>query len=184
VPRPAPPAAWLPALLADPDPWIRTCAAALEGAAVDDAVTTLSDLERVLFLRQVPLFADLSPQDLKRVAEIAREQTYVDGELIAAQGEAGEELHIVVAGEVRVIRRDPAGGTVELARRGPGEVVGELALITRDPRMASLLTAGDVRTLRVGRTEFEGVLRERPETAIAVIRILSHRLAEHAATGP
>ena len=55
-----------------------------------------------------------------------------------------------------------------------------MALITQDPRMASLVASGGVRTLRVGRKEFEGVLRERPETAIAVIRVLSHRLVESA----
>jgi CRP-like cAMP-binding protein len=65
----------------------------------------------------------------------------------------------------------------ELARRDAGEVVGEMALITGDPRSASLVAAGDVRTLRLSRAEFEGVLRERPETAIEVIRILSRRLA-------
>lgn len=56
-----------------------------------------------------------------------------------------------------------------------------MALITQEPRMASLVASGDVRTLRVGRKEFEGVLRERPDTAIAVIRVLSQRLIESAA---
>ena len=143
------------------------------------AITTLSDMERVLFLRNVPLFADLSPQDLRRIADIAHEQCFVEGEVVAGQGEAGDELHIVVDGEVRVLRRESAAGPdVELARRSRGDVVGEMALITRKPRIASVVAAGNVRTLRVGRAAFEGVLRERPETAIAVIHILSARLAE------
>ncbi len=175
---------WPTALLTDPDLWIRECAALAatppsQGSALELAITTLSDMERVLFLRNVPLFADLSPQDLRRVADIAREQCYVEGEVVAGQGEAGDELHIVVDGEVRVLRRESAAGPdVELARRSRGDVVGEMALITRQPRIASVVAAGDVRTLRVGRAAFEGVLRERPETAIAVIHILSARLAE------
>jgi HEAT repeat protein len=185
VPRSAPRETWLPTLLHDPDPWIRDCAALVgastEGAPMTEAIATLSDLERVLFLRRVPLFAELSPRDLSRIAAIAEEANYADGETIAGQGEPGEELHIVVEGEVRVLREARAGGEeAELARRSVGEVVGEMALITQDPRMASLVAAGDVRTLRVGRTEFEGVLRERPETAIAVIRVLSQRLVESA----
>jgi HEAT repeat protein len=185
LPRSAPRETWLPALLHDPDPWIRDCAelvgASTEGAPMTEALATLSDMERVLFLRKVPLFAELSPRDLARIAAIAEEANYADGETIAGQGEPGEELHIVVEGEVRVLREAPGGAKEdELARRTVGEVVGEMALITQDPRMASLVAAGDVRTLRVGRTAFEGVLRERPETAIAVIRVLSQRLVESA----
>jgi HEAT repeat protein len=185
APLDAPREVWLPPLLHDPDPWIRSCAefvrATTEGATMSDALTTLSDMERVLFLRKVPLFAGLSPQELTRIASIAQERTYADGDTLAGEGETGDELFIVVDGEVRVLRAGsgPAGET-ELARRWPGDVVGEMAIITQEPRMASLVASGDVRTLRVGRREFEGILRERPDTAIAVIRLLSQRLAESA----
>jgi HEAT repeat protein len=177
---------WLPGLLDDPDPWIRDCAAFLrdstrKDASMTDALATMSDVERVLFLRKVPLFAELAPQDLRRVAAVADERAFVDGETIAGQGEPGEELHIVVDGEVRVLWMDPATSSdVELATRTLGDVVGEMALITQEPRMASLIASGEVRTLRLGRKEFEGVLRERPDTAIAVIRVLSLRLVESA----
>lgn len=177
---------WLPRLLHDPDPWIRDCAAFLRDATrkdapMTDALATMSDVERVLFLRKVPLFAELAPQDLRRVAAVADERAFVDGETIAGQGEPGDELHIVVDGDVRVVLVDPGTGSdVELARRTQGDVVGEMALITQEPRMASLVASGEVRTLRLGRTEFEGVLRERPDTAIAVIRVLSLRLVESA----
>jgi HEAT repeat protein len=177
---------WLPRLLEDPDPWIHDCAALLrdttrKDAPMTDALATMSDVERVLFLRKVPLFAELAPQDLRTVAAVADERAFVDGETIAGQGEPGDELHIVVDGEVRVVRFDPGTGSErELARRIQGDVVGEMALITQEPRMASLVASGEVRTLRLGRTEFEGVLRERPDTAIAVIRVLSLRLVESA----
>jgi HEAT repeat protein len=186
--RSVPREVWLPRLLDDPDPWIRDCAALLRGSMrkddpMTDAIATMSDVERVLFLRKVPLFAELAPQDLRRIAAVADERAFVDGETIAGQGEPGEELHIVVDGEVRVLRVDPgAGSEVELARRTQGDVVGEMALITQEPRMASLVASGDVRTLRLGRKEFEGVLRERPDTAIAVIRVLSLRLVESASS--
>ena len=177
---------WLPRLLDDPDPWIRDCAAFLRDApgkddSMTDALATMSDVERVLFLRKVALFAELSPQDLRGIAAVADERVFVDGETIAGQGEPGDELHIVVDGAVRVMRVDPGtGGDLELATRTQGDVVGEMALITQEPRMASLVASGDVRTLRLGRAEFEGVLRERPDTAIAVIRVLSLRLVESA----
>ena len=97
----------------------------------------------------------------------------------------GDELYVVVEGNVRVLRDGPDNAeAAQLALRVPGDVVGEMALITHEPRMASLVASGDVRTLRVGRKEFEGILRERPDTAIAVIRVLSLRLVESAGIRP
>ena len=65
-----------------------------------------------------------------------------------------------------------------MARRSVGDVVGEMSLITRSPRIASLLAEGPVRTIRLGRREFESILRERPGVAMAVMRELATRLAE------
>jgi HEAT repeat protein len=171
--------------LGDQDPWIRACAELVrsrEGRGdpvMDEAeVTTLSVMERVLFLRKVSLFADLSPPDLKRVADVAEERAFGDDDTIAVEGETGDEMHVVVSGTVRVLRSTADGGELEIARRTSGDAIGEMAVVTNEPRIASLVAAGDVRTLRIGRKEFESILRERPDTALGVIRVLSHRLAE------
>jgi HEAT repeat protein len=170
--------------LQDDDPLIRASAGlALEhrrgGTMTGSPTTALSLVERVIVLRTIPLLADLTPVDLERLAGFAEERAYTDGEAIAAQGELGEELHVVIDGEVRVVHDDDDGAAeVELARRGPGDVIGELSLITRGPRVASLVAAGDVRTIRIGRREFESLLLERPEVALAVMRVLATRVAE------
>ena len=141
--------------------------------------TSMSPMERVLELRRIPLFAELSPVDLHRLAAVAEERSYHDGDLLAAEGELGDELHVVVEGTVVVTH----GDTI-VARRGEGEVVGELSIITRSPRVASLTAAGGVRTIAIGQREFESMIRERPEIALAVMRVLAHRLSEldHAAS--
>jgi CRP-like cAMP-binding protein len=117
------------------------------------------------------------------VAEIAEERGYAEGETIAAEGELGDELHIVVEGVVRVVQ-DRDGTDRELARRTTGDAVGEMSLITHTPRMASLVANGPARTLRIGRREFEGMLRERPDVALAVMRVLAQRLSEGADRNP
>ena len=71
----------------------------------------------------------------------------------------------------------------ELAVRGAGEYVGEMAVISRKPRMARLVAVGDVRTLCIGQKQFEGILRERPETSLAVMRVLCDRLREREIAG-
>ena len=68
--------------------------------------------------------------------------------------------------------------------RSAGDVVGEMAVITNRPRVAGLVARGDVRVLSIGRPQFESILRERPETALGVIRVLCERLAETPTTGP
>ncbi len=166
----------------DPDPVVRDAAgraaSILNGSPTMDTLPTLSLMERILFLRRVPLFADLSPADLKQVAGIAGEQFFPDGETIAYEGETGNEMFIIVSGEVQVMTANADGPDGEVARRKLGDYVGEMSIISQEPRMASLVAAGDVRTLCIDRKQFEGLLRERPETSLTVMRMLCARLKE------
>jgi len=143
------------------------------------AHAALSTIERVLFLRKVPVFEGVIPEDLERVAELVEERGYADGEVIASEGEIGDELYILVEGTVRVVQ-DRDGTEHELARRGVGDVVGGLSLLRRAPRIASLVAEGAVRTICLRYRDVESVLRERPEIAMAAMRVLATRLAEAA----
>jgi CRP-like cAMP-binding protein len=114
---------------------------------------------------------------------VVSEHAYPGGEVIAEQGEPGEELYIVVDGEISVMVTQDGGRSVEVARRGVGDYVGEMSVISREPRMASLLCAGDVRTLAIDRKRFERILRERPDASLAMMRVLSSRLRESHGVG-
>ena len=138
-----------------------------------ETLATLPTMERIIFLRHVPLFADLPPGDLKQIAAVAGEQLYEDGAFIAREGEPGNELLVIVDGEIRVV----SGGR-DLARRKRGDYVGEMAILDGEPRSASLVAQGTVRALRIGRREFETILRERPETSHAMLLVLTRRLRE------
>jgi HEAT repeat protein len=194
--------------LGDPDPWVRASGAVAAASAPDlrdriqllaendgdtlvrtaaasslregnlQTLSTLSLIERIVFLRRVPLFEGLSPEDLKHVADITQEHAYEEGDLIAEQGEAGEEMHLIVSGEISVRVRPHADAAREVARRGTGESVGEMAVISRAPRMASLVAASDVRTLVIDRVRFERILRDRPDASLAVMNVLCARLRE------
>lgn len=143
------------------------------------ARASMPAMERVLFLRKVPLFEALAPADLHAIAQVAEEDTFTDGDFLAVEGEVGDALHIIVSGAVRVDRN----GSV-IAMRGSGEVVGEMSLITRGPRIASLVADGDVRTIRIGRHAFESMVHDRPDIAIGVMRVLAERLGEHGGADP
>lgn len=166
-------------LLNDRDDWIRECAVYAKNYGVKDmdAIATLSLMDRILFFKRVPLFAALSPADLKQVAAVADEEVFADGEIIAEQGEQGDVMFIIVSGEVRVCI-ESNGVEQEVARRKTGDFVGELSVINREPRNATLIASGDVRALSIDNKSFEGLVRERPEVSLVIIQVLSKRLKE------
>lgn len=146
---------------------------------MEDTLPTVSIMERILFLRRVPLFADLPPADLEQIAGVAGEITFAEGDQLVTQGELGEELYILVSGEVRVVvAEEDSSEPVELVRRGPGEYVGEMAVISEEPRMASLIAAEGVRALYIDKSQFRQLLRRRPQISLAVIEVLCERLRE------
>jgi HEAT repeat protein len=164
---------------ADPDPFVREIATHnLRNGESMDTVTGLSIMERILLLRRVPLLADLSPADLKRVAAIASEHHFLDGEVIFEQDEPGDERYVVVSGEVRVLVKNEQHENKEVARRRDGETVGEMSVISGSVRSATLAAAGDVHLLCLDQKSFEGLLRERPEVSLAVMRMLCERLRQ------
>jgi HEAT repeat protein len=166
-------------LVQDPDEWVRECAiyAKQFGDVPMDSITTLSMMDRILFLKRVSLFANLSPTDLKQLAAIATEEFFPDGEVIAYKGEQGDAMFVIVSGIVRVCN-DTDGKEIELARRTSGDYVGELSIINREPRNATLIACGDVRALSIDQKTFEGLIRERPEASLFIIQVLSKRLKE------
>jgi CRP-like cAMP-binding protein len=134
----------------------------------------LSTMERVLFLRSVEMFGAVAGEDLAPVAVVAQEMSFRPGENLVRQGEPGEGLYVIVDGEVSV-RIDGEG---EVAMRRPGNVVGEMAVLSGGPRTASCVAVGDVLALKVRRDDFLELLAERPALALGVIAVLTERLDE------
>jgi len=164
----------------DEDTWIRDCALFVAhqlGEMKMENLATLSLMERILFFKRVPLFANLSPSDIKQVAASAQEESFSDGVTIAREGEPGDVMFIIVSGEVRVFTTKERK-EVEIARPKAGEYVGEMALISKEPRIASMATIGDVRALCLDQKSFESLLRDRPDASLVVIQVLCERLKE------
>jgi HEAT repeat protein len=160
----------------DSDELVRAAAQPLIGAEPMESLATLSLLERLVFLKRVPLFAALSTTDLKNVAAVVEERYHPAGAVLARHGQPGDELYIIVSGAVRVVDESTPSRAVELARRAPGEYVGEMAIISQEPRMASLVADGETRVLSLDQRAFEAILRERPAIGLAVMRELCQRL--------
>lgn len=142
-----------------------------------DTLQTISTLERILLLREVPIFADLSPDDLKQIADLAREEWHPDGSILCREGEEGNAMYIIVSGKVGV-QKGIEGNDKVIAVRGEGDFVGEMAIIESAPRTATLVAQGELRVLAIDGESFTAILRERTNVALSVMRTLSRRLRE------
>lgn len=126
-------------------------------------------------LRAIPLFKDLSDDDLESIAALLKQVSFAKGQTIFRQGDIGNAMYVVENGQV-VVWDDEADQA--LAYLGPGSFVGEIALLLAEPRSASLKVAIDADLYVLAKDDFDRLLMDRPEIAIYMTRELSQRLVK------
>lgn len=134
-------------------------------------------MNRVLFLKNIPLFGELSLDDLLILDAALVQKEYLAGETIFREGQLGAELCILSRGAVAICKRI-GGAERELARLGPGECFGEMALFDDAPRSATARATSDATLLTLERSRFLTLVAQRPEIAVEICRVLSLRLRE------
>ncbi len=134
----------------------------------------LSTVERVLFLKSAELFNQIASEDLLPVALVAQEVHFNAGETLIRQGDLGDCLYIVVDGEASI--HIPGVGAV--ATRRSKSSVGEMGIISRQPRSADCVAMTDLTALKIDHDDFWDLLAEKPPLALGVIKALSQRLDE------
>ncbi|MCB1033706.1 MAG: cyclic nucleotide-binding domain-containing protein, partial [Acidobacteria bacterium] len=127
--------------------------------------------ERLPFLKSLRLLQGVSDEEVEELAKLSTEVEAADGQYVFRQGQTADALYIVMAGSVVILRDEQI--TVEL---GPGEVVGELAVLDHEPRIADAIARGKVRLLRLGASELIARVEKSPALARGVIRGLTRRL--------
>ena len=164
----------------DDDPWIRALARRVlpSGGDVTETDHVTSDIATMLQLRRVPLFERLSPEDLQRIASVASERWFEEDAPLVREGEAGDELFVILAGRVRVVHAADAGAERTVRTYGEGDHIGELAVLRERPRIATVVAdGGGVRTLVIGGEGLRAILRERPDAAMAMLATLAERIS-------
>jgi len=131
-------------------------------------------IERVICLKAVPMFAEVSDEILADVAELLGEVDYAKGQVVFEKGAEGDSLYVVISGRVRVY--DGARPIVEL---GPKEIFGELALLDPEPRLASIAAVEDTRLFRLDRESFAELMAGNIEVVRGVLHVLCERLRAH-----
>ncbi len=132
----------------------------IEGTEADKARARRLQQKREI-LAKMQLFSRLTERELLRVMQIAEIREYKPGDIAIKEGEKGDELFIVLSGRVAVVR-----GEATLTHLGPGEHVGEMALIRATPRSASVIAEIDSEMVAIRRSDFFEILRREHELAI------------------
>jgi CRP-like cAMP-binding protein len=126
--------------------------------------------------RDIPLLARLTGPDLRALASRGRVRRYTSGTTIFREGDRGDSLHVVIDGSVRVTVVSARGEEATVALLGPGEFVGDLALLDGLPRSANAVASQPTKTLVVTRDDFRRWLTERPKASLALLEALSRRV--------
>lgn len=134
---------------------------------------TLTHDRRSELLATCPLFRGIDSAGLARLADLATSVDFPAGHVIARQGEIGTGFFVVIDGSVRVVR----GGDV-VARLGAGEFFGELSVLDRMPRNASVVADVPTTCLALASWDFEKVLLEQPALALSILRGVATRLRD------
>lgn len=128
-------------------------------------------------LARVRLFSSLDRKELQALARACQERKYAAGDVLIKQGDSGAGLFVITNGHVKVTRVvNPDKPEEELHVVGPGEVLGEMALLDDLPRSANVTAVDDVTVLLLPIWEFRTTLRNHPEIAFKLLATLSHRI--------
>jgi len=126
------------------------------------------------FLRRIPLFADLPEPDLGRLCEGVTEVELAAGATLFEEGECGDRAFIVREGEVEVVKA-ARGRELLLAVRGPGDVIGEMALMEDAQRMATVRARTDCRLIEIDQGQMDRLLTSSPSAAVSMFHTVLAR---------
>jgi hypothetical protein len=159
------PAAAVAAASADADPWVRAGAAHAAGRPEGEI------MNRLLFLKTVPLFAGLTLDDLVSVDAALEHETYLAGETVIAEGTQGDKLFLLLDGEAAVT----AGGR-PITALSAGACFGEMAMFDLAPRSATVTATVDCALLSMRRDRFRSLVAQRPQVLMEICRVFGDRL--------
>ena len=149
----------------------RKCQRLAHGVSLECARRAAPRRRQGGLIRRPPLFELCSKRDLRRIAALADERTVDSGTELIREGEPGDEFFVVVDGEVEVQRHGR-----RIARLTEGSYVGEIALLSRSPRTATVVAVTPLRVLAIAGRDFVELLDGLPELWLKVARTLADRV--------
>jgi CRP-like cAMP-binding protein len=127
-------------------------------------------------LRTVPIFSELSEEDIASLAHLALRKRYPKDTVVFFENEEGDFFFTITEGRIKVTILGDDGREVILSVLGPGDFFGEMALLDNEPRSATAIAVEESELLSLHRSDFQSVLNDNRSITSALIRVLSARL--------
>jgi CRP-like cAMP-binding protein len=127
-------------------------------------------------LRPKEFLQCLSAEERQKLMSLGTIQRVDEGQVLMERGEESDRVLVVLAGEVHITRDG-----VEVAVRGPGAIIGEMAIVDHQPRSASVVAMRDGEILTIPANKFRAFIGRSPQASLAVIESLGRRLREQTA---
>ena len=125
----------------------------------------------VSLLRKVPLFSGCTKRELEAIARATKEVRHREGHVIAGEGDTGIGFFLITEGSADV----SVGGKIR-ARLGPGDFFGEISLLDRGPRTATVTASSPITLLGLTAWTFRGLVEQHPTIALNMLKVVAKRL--------
>ena len=129
-------------------------------------------------LKAIPFFTQLTERELDLVRSLSTEKHYPKNAVVLTEGEMGDSLYMIQSGKVKVFIGDEDGREIILKILGPGDFFGEMSMIDKQPRSASVTTLETSAFLVLSHAAFEKAIEQAPRIANMVMRVLAQRIRE------
>ncbi|MGB0387609.1 MAG: cyclic nucleotide-binding domain-containing protein [Ardenticatenaceae bacterium] len=139
----------------------------------------LTTVEKVIFLKQVSFFQEMTINQLRTLASISEEVSYEEGEQILAQGEDADALHVVVSGRVaiqRQVKRRDKLSIIRLTTLRPRDYFAEMSIFDNQPYGADAVALEATSLLLVRQRPLVALIKHQPELSLSLLKVLSQRL--------
>jgi CRP-like cAMP-binding protein len=133
-------------------------------------------MERLLALKQVPLFSQLSLEQLEAIQQISSEVEYLANETIVKEGDRGGELYLLIDGKVRIFKDYGTLKETSINTVSAVGYFGEMAALDDRPRSATVVAAERSRMLRLDGESLKELIRQMPEISFEIMRVLTGRV--------
>jgi CRP/FNR family transcriptional regulator len=134
--------------------------------------------DTVALLQQVPVFSALAEPELARVAEVTVPRQFHANEIVFREGDESDTCYVVRSGHARAVREHQDGRSITLARFGPGDIFGELAMFDNERRSATIEALEPTEAIAILGGDMRRLLREHPDIAVKLIAAIARRLRE------
>jgi len=135
----------------------------------------MSLAEEVDLLRGIALFERMEPSKLKLLAMTSDRVNFRPNSVMMRQGDDGDAAYVIISGAADVLINTPTG-TIKVAELGPGQIVGEIAILIDIPRTATIQSPEGLTALKISKENFLRLLHGSPQVGVEIIRVLAGRL--------